>query len=315
MDSVAVPIAVPNIVSARARSLGEAGARWLTELPQIVAALELRWSVVAGAVLTGGLESLVLEAVRTDGSSAIIKIGLPGSADLSKEATVYRLAEGSGFARFYEHDEAHNALLLERLGKPLGSLELSIEAQIGQICQALAEVWIPLDSACGLMTGAEKARWLIDFIQDKWVALGRPGQERVIKQALRFAEEREQSHSVRDAVLVHGNAHPFNALASTADTASAESMYQFVDPDGLFAERACDLAVPMRDWCLELLAGDPQQLARQRCELLSALTGVEPTPIWQWGFVERVSTGLVLIDIGEVDEGVAYLEVADQLCD
>ncbi|HEY6739760.1 MAG TPA: hypothetical protein VI076_13025 [Actinopolymorphaceae bacterium] len=32
--------------------------------------------------------------------------------------------------------------------------------------------------------------------------------------------------------------------------------YRFIDPDGLFAERAYDLAIPMREWSRELLAGD-----------------------------------------------------------
>ncbi|MGI9328716.1 MAG: aminoglycoside phosphotransferase family protein [Pseudomonadales bacterium] len=308
-------IAIPNIVRARAQNLGEAGNRWLAELPQTVATIELAWSVTAGAVITGGSESLVLEAIRADGSNAIIKIGLPGSADLSMEARVYRLAGESGFARLYEHEEVHNAVLLERLGEPLGSRGLSMDAQIVHLCKSLNEVWIPLDAAHGLMTGAEKARWLINFIQEKWEALGRPGQERVIKQALHFAEERERAHCAKDAVLVHGDAHPFNALASLGSSENADPSYKFVDPDGLFAERACDLAVPMRDWCLELLAGDTRKEARQRCELLSQLTGVEPEPIWQWGFVERVSTALVLIEIGEVREGAAYLEVAARVCD
>ena len=88
---------------------------------------------------------------------------------------------------------------------------------------------------------------------------------------------------------------------------------KFVDPDGLFAEKACDLAVPMRDWSSELLKGDTCSLARERCELLAELSGVESRAIWQWGFIERVSTGLHMLQIGLKTEGAESLVVADHL--
>lgn len=86
--------------------------------------------------------------------------------------------------------------------------------------------------------------------------------------------------------------------------------FKFVDPDGLFIERAFDLGITMRDWGAELLAGDPVALGRRRCRLLARLTGVEPEPIWQWCFIERVSTGL-LAKLG-LDRPVhEFLAVAD----
>jgi streptomycin 6-kinase len=77
-------------------------------------------------------------------------------------------------------------------------------------------------------------------------------------------------------VLVHGDAHGANTLR-----VPGTSEYRFVDPDGLFAEPACDLAVPMREWSTELLgSGEPARAARERCVRLSALTGVASQPIW-----------------------------------
>ena len=45
--------------------------------------------------------------------------------------------------------------------------------------------------------------------------------------------------------------------------------------------------------------------------MLSRLTGVDVTAIWQWGFVERVSTGLYTMQLGQ-EGGAAFLEVADR---
>lgn len=50
-------------------------------------------------------------------------------------------------------------------------------------------------------------------------------------------------------------------------------------PDGLIAERAYDLAIPMREWRADLLAGDSARLGRVRCQPLAALTWVAPEPI------------------------------------
>jgi len=305
---------LPDIVRARAESLGDQGKQWLAGLTASVEYHEKAWSLQIGEVLTGGSESLVLAAVSEDGTDAVLKIGLPGSADLAREAHVYRLAGGRGYARLIQQDSSYNSLLMERLGPPLANRGLTVEENISRICLTLKEAWIPLDSTHELMTGAEKAQWLADFIGKKWDELGRPCNKRTIEQALSFAEERKAAHSSTTSVLVHGDAHTSNMLAVSRNNESGDGPFKFVDPDGLFAERACDLAVPMRSWNPELLAGNTVRLAHKRCELLSELAAVESQAIWQWGFVERVSTGLVLRELGQEEESSAYLEVAQRLC-
>jgi hypothetical protein len=65
--------------------------------------------------------------------------------------------------------------------------------------------------------------------------------------------------------------------------------------------------VVLRDWCMQFLAtGTPEAavaLARGFCTLLSAQTGVEGTAIWEWGFFERVSSGLYCLDLGIEEVG------------
>ncbi len=91
---------------------------------------------------------------------------------------------------------------------------------------------------------------------------------------------------------------------------TAGARFKFIDPDGLFAERAYDLAIPMREWSSELLEGDPARLRRERSGLLAHLTGVDTQAIWEWGFVERVSTGLLCMQVGAEHVGRQMLEVA-----
>ncbi len=40
------------------------------------------------------------------------------------------------------------------------------------------------------------------------------------------------------------------------------------------------------------------------------MTGTDPVAVRQWGYIERVSTGLYLMSLGEAAEGAAMLAVA-----
>ena len=309
---------LPEATRLRARAMGAEGLGWLAGLDAVVEHLQGRWGarfggLHFGGVLQGGSESLVLAATLGDGRAAVAKIGLPAYGGLAAEARVYRLSKGRGYARLFEYDAASNALLLERLGPPLRDACDSTDAQMKVLCETLCRSWIPLDHAHGLMTGAEKARWLADFIEEKWRELGEPCARRTRDLALFYAQARAGAFVPADAVLVHGDAHVENTLVVPGSGAGGDLRCKFVDPDGLFAERACDLAVPMREWSGELLAGDTVRLAVARCELLANLTGVDPEAIWQWGYMERVSTGLTMVDIGMREEGLESLAVADRL--
>lgn len=261
-------------------------ADWVARLPPVIAELEREWEFRAGEVLAGGSESYVVAA----GPERVLKIALPGTA-FENEVRTLRAAAGRGYPRLFRHDPVRNATLTERLGSSLRSLDFPVEEQIAIICRTLRQAWsVPVDPE--LPTGADKARWLGEFIDAMWRDLDEPCPSRVIDRAREFAADRIAAQT--ETVLVHGDAHPDNTLR---DNRTGE--FKFIDPDGMRADAACDLAVPMREWTAELLAGDPRTLGRERCACLSELAGVDPEAIWQWGFVERVSTGLLLLRIGD----------------
>jgi streptomycin 6-kinase len=273
----------------------------------VLDALAREWGIEVGATLRGGSDSFVAEAVTRTGDPAVLKIQLPG--DAGRELETLRLAGGRGYVRLLAADAGRRAMLLERLGPALDSLGLPVAEQIEILCATLRQAWaVPPDP--GFMSGAEKADWLAAFIADTWRALDRPCAERDVERALACAAARAAAHDPRDAVLVHGDAHNANALA----VPGRPEAFKLIDPDGLFAERACDLAVPLREWSGALLrTGDPARAARERCALLSRLTGVAPRPIWEWGYMERVSTGLLLLQVGREQEGAEMLAVAGAL--
>ena len=277
---IEVQDAVRNMV--RAAGAGD----WLERLPALVSSLEADWSITVGRPYTGGSEAFVAEATRADGASAILKVLVPGVRnDSSNEAMVLRIVDGEGCPALYRYDAGRGALLMERLGRPMFELGLPLSHRLEILCDTAARIWRPAPD-CGLPTGAEKARWLADFIARLWEELDHPCSEKVVEHALVSARRRERAHCDEKAVLVHGDVHQLNALQS-------DGGFKLVDPNGLLAEAEYDLGVLMRGDPVELLAGDPLGRARW----LAARTGLDPVATWEWGVIERVSSGLLCTQI------------------
>ncbi len=300
---------LPEAVSKRVALMGDEGRAWLRELDGIVADLQKRWSCEVTQVLTGGSESLAAFVQHADGTRAVLKIGIPGSVDAEREAAAYALADGRGYASILQSDQTCNALLVEALNESLASRDLPVHQQIEYLTRALKKSWVPAGSYPALMRGTDKLEWLRDFIEQKWQELQKPTSADVLRRAFEFIDERTDQHQDALAVLVHGDAHAENLLRAD------EGRYKFVDPDGLCAEPACDLAVLMREWDEELLRDNkPVHALLERCAQLNKLTNVGMRDIWQWGFIERVSTGLHLLELGWPTEGRLMLDIAESTC-
>lgn len=298
---------LPDITRRRATALGAEGRAWLDGLDTMVDGLCAEWRLTPGQVLSGGSEAFVAACVREDGSPAVLKVLLPGGTAEGERATL-TLANGRGYAALLASDPTRRAMLLERLGPSLASLGWSVEAQMMAMVATLRAAWIDLPNASGFMDGAAKARDLAAFIREAWLATGRTWPPDVVDTACRFAAAREAAFDPASAVLAHGDGHPQNTLLVPG---SAPPRFKFVDPDGLFIEPAYDLGILMRDWTGALLAGDPLALGRARCARLASLTGIPSESIWQWGFIERVSTGLLLEQLGEIQESREFRAVAE----
>jgi streptomycin 6-kinase len=304
---VNVKFEVPEPVRRRALAEGEAGQAWLTSLVDLVAELAADWKLVVGRTLTGGTEALVIEVRTAEGRDAVLKVNRPARDPAGSQVGTLLAARGRGYAEVFARDPLRGAVLLERLGPQLAALGWAVEAQIEALCATLAEAWSTPLGDLALMNGAKKADSLRDFIETTWLELERPCSERVMRRAAEYAEARRHAFERRAAVLAHGDCHPWNALQIPG---SNPPRFKFVDPDGLFIEPAYDLGILMREWTEDLLAGDPAARGLDRCRRLSQLTGVAPEPIWQWGFLEQVSTGLLCLKIG-LDGGQDMLAVAE----
>lgn len=177
-------------------------------------------------------------------------------------------------------------------------------ADIDGVVADLADGW-------GLTIGAPYEEGTEAFVAAVELADGTPAVLKVLVprsddaaahevRVLACAERRRAAHDDDWAVLVHGDVHQWNALR-------AGDGWSLVDPDGLRAEPEYDLGILMREDPMELLQGGPWN----RAHLLADRCGCDATAIWEWGVVERVSTGLLATAIDLQPEGRRMLRAAD----
>lgn len=299
-------IQLPDVIVAKAREVG--AEEWVRTIDDLVASVCADWGLTIEHPLDGGTEAFVAAVRRADGSPAVLKLMIPRAAEqglgaraAELEATVLELAGGDGCAELYERDDGRGALLIERLGPSLFDLDLPLQQRLEIMTDCAVAMWRPA-SGIDVPTGAEKATWLIDAVTRWWDELDRPCGERTIEHAVQCAERRRSAHHDERAVLVHGDIHQWNTLR-TLDGAA----HKLVDPDGLLAAPEYDLGILMREDPAE-----PQELVG-RARWLAERTGLDATAIWEWGVIERVSTGLLCRSIGLEPVGTEMLAAADRV--
>lgn len=306
-------IDVPLPVRRKAEAVGDAGLRWLRDLTQTVAELADEWQIAVGPPMQGGSGGYVAAVTMSDGTEAVLKLAIPeglvGQGDFGREIATLEQGSPDCYVGLLRTDDVRRAVLLERLGRPLSDLGWSVEVQIDVIADALRRGWQPVNVDAIGRTGEQQANFLVEFVERHWRDLGEPCSRSTMDAATRAAARRGAACDPSTAVLIHGDAHPANVLEHHGVSVGAPR-FKLIDPDGMISEPAHDLAIPLRGWSTELLMGDPAALGRAWCARMGAAADVDPEAIWEWALVERVSTGLFLLSLGD-QRGEDFLRVAD----
>jgi streptomycin 6-kinase len=304
-----VRVRLPDVVRARAEALGAPGRGWIAGLDAEAAALARRWDLTLLEQLTGGTAAVVLRARDATGRDVVLKLAVP-DGDLPLQADTLRRAAGRGDAGLLAADLDRHALLLEALGPPLAGEGRPPEDQLRILCDVLAEAWSvpPADGQRPL----DKAGQLYELVSGLWRDTAPPCGRQVLEHALSCAEARTADPPSRP-VVVHGDAAPANCLRVPVPRPGAAAGHAFVDPDGFLGDPAYDLGVALRDWIPELMRGDAVATMRRWVDLVCARTGADPRAVGQWAFLERVSTGLVVLSLGQAEVAAGFLRTAEAL--
>lgn len=279
------------------------GERWLAELPGAVAALARHWSLTVEKPLSGGNSGLVASVLTAAGTQAVLKLALPGTGYPHALRTL-TAAGGRGYARLLDADPAREALLLEALGPAVSDLDHTPTDALRILAGTLVEAWtVPPPDAT---PRPDKAGELAALVTDLWERLARPCPAPVVAEALACACRRA-ADTRAPQVLVHGDPHPANALRVRAPRPGAPTGHVFVDPESIHADAAYDLGVVLRDRFTAPSTMDGY------LRLLATETGVDEDAVRDWSYLERVSSGLYLISLGEPVEGRSFLDSAARL--
>ena len=311
MSETIIRYPVPPLVAGKAHAAGEVGEKWLADLDALVDSLAAAWHIRVGEVLHGGSHALVCAAETETGEPCVLKVEIP---DLTETEFMYgihalRIANGHGYARLIAYDKEKRACLTERLGRPLKQLGYTVEEQIKIICRALVQTWaMPVGDAV-LQQGDGSINWFAAYIPQTWENLGRPCPQEVIDRALACMEARKRQRDPAAYVVLHGDAHNNNTL----EVPGQPGMFKLIDSEGILYEKAYDLGVLMREWPEEYRE-NPAAAQHKRADLLHNLTGVDTDAILDWGYLQMVTTALVLLQSGETVLSKEMLDIAKAWC-
>src|SRR4051812_162169 len=303
---------MPEVVRRRAQLAGAEGEAWLAALPAVVDELERAWSLGVAETFGGGTAAFVARVVVRGGSEAVLKVCSPGTPYATQVAAL-DVAGGRGYTRLLAADAGHRAMLLELVGPPVTASAPSPPAALRALARTLRVAWRPLDELDGLPDPRpyDKATELASLVAELWQGSAGACPVRVYDAAMRCAQRRAAAFDPEACVFVHGDAAAANLLRVPRRRPGAESGFVFVDPDGFVGDPANDLGVAWRDWGTHLLAAaDPRAEARRWCRQLAADGGCDEQAVWDWGYLERVSTGLVVLSLAGPGAAAPFLESA-----
>ena len=294
----------------RAELLGQQGQQWLADLQAVVTQTLEDFGLTFIDTLPGGSESYLALTQGSDGIRCVVKVMMPNDHGMAAELAGLQAAKGRGYAKLIGANLKRGVLVIEELGAAIADSGLPIQQQLQHITQALKLSWQADIDPSALVDGANKADWLYHHIQHTPSKIAGHVEKALIHRALDHIDLRRSQWRQDAFVLVHGDAHEHNTLA---EGSTEQASYKLIDPDGLFFEAAYDLGILLRNWIDAYQIAEPATALTQRATWLAEQTQVSRQAIVSWGFVEIVSTGIHLLELGFADEGQRYLDLGQTL--
>src|SRR5687768_14739265 len=212
---------------------GPKGEAWLVNLPVVIDACAARWDLRMLPPFPNLSYNYVAPAERSDGTPVVLKLGVPGGADLASEMEALRVYDGRGIVRLLEAAPDEGAMLLERLqpGTMLSTMaDDEAATRIG--ARVMRQLWVPAPAEHNFPT---VARWASGFQRLRAMFDGGTGP--LPAHLVDLAENlfAELLASADAPVLLHGDLHHFNILSAEREPWLA------LDPKGLVGEPAYEV--------------------------------------------------------------------------
>jgi len=242
---------------------------WLARLPLVINQLTERWSLSLGAPFDGEEVSCswVTLATRGDGSTVVLKVGMPHMEGL-QEIEGLRFWNGDPTVRLLEADNGYNAMLIERCIPGTFLRELAERDQDVIIAGLLRRLWRRPPKPHAFRPLSEMiSYWSNETLEasERWPDAG------LVSEGLRlFAELSSDSE---DGVLLATDLHAGNVLKAQREP------WLVIDPKPFFGDPAYDATQHLVN-CRERLQADPRGAVNRFADLLEV--SAERVQMWMF---------------------------------
>jgi streptomycin 6-kinase len=267
---------------------GETGARWLHDLPRIVAEIAAEWSLEVRVHFPNLSYNFAAPCVCKNGCEAVLKIGFPETVPvIFGEAAFLRAADGDGTVRLLQFDRERRALLLERLS-PGEELKRVCETDDERATRIAVKLLKRIHSRMRLTDGFPSLEsWTDGF---RKAAKPHFAASFVEKARVYFIELGAASGERR---LLHGDFHHQNILSTRG------GQFLAIDPKAIVGDIGYEIAVFLnnpRGWLLS--RPDRLALAQRRVEIFAEAFAIEPQNLRKWAYAEAVLSAWWTIEDG-----------------
>jgi streptomycin 6-kinase len=271
---------------------GEAGARWVERLPEIVAQCAEQWDLRVEPPFPLSY-SYVAPVVRADGAPAVLKVRCPHE-ETAIEIDALLAFAGDGVCAVYEHDAELYATLMERVlpGTPLATLVAEDDEQATAIAIGLMQrLWRPAPATHAFPTVAD---WALGLARHRERFGGTTG-----PLPASLFEEAEDAFrwllaTTEHPQLLHGDLHHDNILSATRQP------WLIIDPKGIVGDPGYDLGAFLYNPMPGLLdLPNPARVLARRVDQFAEGLGMERERVRGWGIAQAVLSACWSVEGGE----------------
>lgn len=272
----------------------ERGTLWLQNLPVLLAECAERWELTILPPFSNLSYNYVTPVVRSDGSDAVLKVGVPHK-ELWSEMEALRVFGGRGSVRLLEADSERGAMLLERLkpGTPLtmfadetqDAYATSIAASVMRKLRHSAPAQHDFPSVADWAGGMKRMRAHFDGGTGPFPAA-------LVEEAENLFTELLASSA--PPVLLHGDLHHDNILETE------NGLWLAIDPKGLIGEPAYEVGALLRNlWPTRHALHNPQQMLERRVHQFAEELEMDRARVRGWGVAQAVLSAWWSVEDGD----------------
>jgi streptomycin 6-kinase len=260
---------------------GEAGKKWLDELPNLVHFYEQQWQLTCSEPFPLSY-NYVLPGVTLEGNSVVLKISFPNNREFENELAALRIYDGDGSIKIIKEDRANKVVLLERAvpGKRIGDLEPDT-TQISVVCEVVRKIhkpWTaPNDQSFPTLVDWGKA---FARYRKKYEIASGPIPTRMFEEAEDLFTQYANNNSPQ--YLLHGDLHNDNILLS-------ERGWLAIDPKGVIGNQEFEIGTYLRNPLTDLPQNSHhKQVVANRIQQFSDELGLDPKNVLRWTFANAI---------------------------